>query len=267
MQPTSRSRIRPSSDPVPFVPWDEVYRQLSGPEGFLQGEHVVIVGPTGTGKTHIALELAELRDYKLFVACKPKDPLIRELQAHGYFVTGKLDIPYIESPPGSRNIVPAYKSVVYWPRLSEQAVRRMKPNQLLGAEKAMQKPAVSSAIGYVRKNGGWCLIMDEATWVCRDLGLQRDVDSALFSFRTLDASLILCGQRPAWMGQYAMSQPTHIFLFQTSHKDDIKALGDISGVNYQRVINTVPNLDHRAHEALYINARTREMYRTIAPPR
>jgi hypothetical protein len=255
------------SDPVPFLEWNAVWEILVSDEGFRQGDHVAIIGPTGTGKTHIALELAELRDYALFVACKPKDPLIQELVAHGYFISGSLEIPYVERPPGSRRFVPAYSRVVYWPRLSDERIRKLKPADLLRTEKAMQKPAVGAAIGYVRKNGAWCLILDEATWVCRDLGLQRDVDSALFQFRTLDASLILCGQRPAWMGRYALSQPTHLFLFQTSHKDDVKALGDISGVNFDRVVETVASLNHRKHEVLYVNTRTREMFRTIAPAR
>lgn len=213
------------------------------------------------------MELAELRDYVLFVACKPEDPLIRELVSHGYWVSGNLDIPYLEDPPGSKRFVPAYKRVVYWPRLKSEVIRKLRPADLLRAEKTMQKPAVGAAIGYVRKNGSWCLIMDEATWVCRDLGLQREVDSALFQFRTLNASLILCGQRPSWMGQYALSQPTHLFLFQTSHKNDIKALGDISGVNHDAVVATVMSLNHRTHEVLYVNTRTREMFRTIAPAR
>lgn len=131
----------------------------------------------------------------------------------------------------------------------------------------MQKPAVQGAIGYVRRNQKWCLVLDEATWIARDLGLQRDLDSALFTFRSLEASLILCGQRPAWMGQYALSQPTHLFLFQTSHHNDIKALGDITGVNYELVIQTVANLDFKKHEVLYVNTHTRELFRTIAPKR
>lgn len=263
----NRQKTAPLSNAVPFKEWREVWEILTSEEGFRQGDHAAIIGPTGTGKTHIALELAELRDYVLFVACKPEDPLIKDLVAHGYWVSGDLNIPYTEQPPGSGQFRPAHRKVVFWPRLSAERVRKLKSHQLLDAEKQMQKPAVGGAIGYVRKNGSWCLIMDEATWVCRDLGLQRQVDSALFQFRTLNASLILCGQRPSWMGQYALSQPTHLFLFQTSHKNDIKALGDISGVNYDAVISTVMNLNHRTHEVLYVNTRTREMFRTIAPAR
>ena len=263
-----RSRVQPALAPVPFTPWDSFATFLAdSPDGFKQGDHVTIIGPTGTGKTHIALELAELRDYVIFVACKPADPLIADLVVvRQYWLTGKMEVPYYEYPAGSGRYIPAFNRVVFWPRLSPETIKRLKPEDVLRAEKNMQKPAVGGAIGYVRKNEKWCLILDEATWVARDLGLQRELDSALFQFRTLEASLILCGQRPAWMGQYALSQPTHLFLFQTSHHNDIKALGDISGVNYERVIETVANLDHRKHEVLYVNTRTREMTRTIAPP-
>lgn len=265
--PPNRRKTAPSSE-VPFVEWPQVWDVLTDEEtGFRQGDHVAIIGPTGTGKTHIALELAELRDWKLFVACKPEDEIISELVGFGYHVVGKLDIPYVERPPGSGRYVPAYSRVVFWPRLPQETLRRLRPEAILEAEKRLQKPAVGGAIGYVRKNGRWCLILDEATWVCRDLNLQRDVDSALFQFRSLGASLILCGQRPSWMGRYALSMPTHLFIFQTAHKDDIKSLGDISGVNYESVIQTVPNLDHLRHEVLYVNTRTRGMFRTIAPAR
>lgn len=263
--PKLRSSKRDSS-PVPFVPWSEVIRRLEDPStGFVQGDHVTIIGPTGVGKTHIAIALADFREYVLFVACKPEDDLVSTLAKEGYHVTGKMEIPWIENPPGRWR--PVHKKVVFWPRLSAEEVKKMPPEELLRAEKRMQRPQVGAAIGYVRKNGSWCLILDENTWVCRDLALQRDVDSALFQFRSLDASLILCGQRPAWMGQYALSMPTHLFLFQTSHKNDAKALGDISGVNTDRVIETVQNLNHETHEVLYVNTRSREMYVTIAPAR
>lgn len=126
---------------------------------------------------------------------------------------------------------------------------------------------VGGAIGYVRANGNWCLVIDEGTWVCRDLKLQRDIDSALFQFRSLNASVIILGQRPAWMGRYVLSQPTHLFLFNTNDRDDRKALGDISGVDTRTVEEVVAKLDHKRHEVLYIDTRSREMFRTIAPPR
>lgn len=258
----------PSPDEAaPFVSWPEFYRYLSGvgPNGdprFEQGDHVAIIGPTGTGKTHMALEIAELRTYVLVVACKPADPLIDATRKRGYFLIpgNKLEIPYVDNRP-------LHKKVIYWPRLSDKTTRKLAPHQILRAEKAHQKPHVGGALGYVRLNGHWCLVIDEGTWVCRDLGLQRDVDSALNQFRTLKASIIILGQRPSWMGQYVMSQPTHIILFQTSHTNDLKSLGDISGFDTKLVQGLVRQLDADKHEALYLSTRTREMFRTVAPPR
>lgn len=268
-----RGRVRVDLDAAaPFMPWAQLEAYLRAPDPdshakppqprFAQGDHVAIIGPTGTGKTHIALALAELRSYVLVVACKPRDPLVDDAIRSGYWLvpTNQLEIPYTDGRP-------LHRRVVYWPRLSGRGVRKLPPHTLLKAEKAMQKPAVGGAIGYVRRDGNWCLVLDEGTWICRDLNLQRDVDSALQNFRTMRASIIILGQRPSWMGRYVLNQPTHLFLFQTADLNDRKALGDISGFDSKLTAELVQQLDHKRHESLYLNTRTREMYRTVAPPR
>jgi energy-coupling factor transporter ATP-binding protein EcfA2 len=246
---------------APRISWDELYGHLE--DEFEQGDHVAIIGPTGTGKTHLAFEIAELRSYVMVVACKPKDPLISEAQAKGYYLipSNKLEVPYADGRP-------IHPRVIYWPRLSErEAKTASEQSSFMTREKAHQKPRVRHAIGYVRLNGSWALLLDEGTWVCRDLGLQRDVDSALFQFRTLDASVIILGQRPSWMGRYVLAMPTHLFIFQTSDLADSKSLGEISGVNSETVRAIVPRLDFHAHEFLYLNTRRRMMFRSVAPPR
>lgn len=255
---------------APFVgwPWLESYLRSPDPSTrgnaprFAQGDHVAIIGPTGTGKTHIALAVAEIRSYVIVLACKPNDPLIDDAIRRGYWLvpTDKLEIPYVDGRP-------LHPRVIYWPRLTHRQRSRIPDHLLLKAERVHQRPRVGAALGYVRQQGHWALVLDEGTWVCRDLALQRDVDSALFQFRTLNSSLIILGQRPSWMGQYVMSQPTHLFLFQTSHGDDRKALANVTGVDTKLVAELVQQLDHRRHECLYLNTRTREMYRTVAPPR
>jgi hypothetical protein len=264
---TSRSR---RSDPeerrrelelaAPFVAWPELFSYLR--REFRQGDHVAIIGPTGTGKTHLALEVAELRAYVIVVACKPDDPLIDDAVSRGYWLvpTDELEIPYSDGRP-------IHRRVIYWPRLSARARRKIPKHRVMAVEKAHQKPRVGSAIGYVRNEKHWALVIDEGTWVCRDLNLQRDVDSALFQFRSLDASVIVLGQRPSWMGRYVLSSPTHLFLFNTNDGDDRKALGDVSGVDTKLVADVVASLDHERFEFLYLDTRRRRMFRSIAPPR
>jgi hypothetical protein len=215
------------------------------------------VGPTGAGKTHLALEIAEIRSYVLFLACKPRDPLISELKARGYHEIreGKLEIPYADGRP-------QYTRVVYWPRFSEKITKNDQDK-----ERQLQSQAMRQAFAYARRNGSWALVIDEGTWVCRDLNLQRLADSMYFQGRTLGVSVILSTQRPAWVGQYAFSQADHVFLFQTAHREDLKSLGDIAGVDTMAVREIVSQLDDRNHEVLYVNVRSRELWRTIAPPR
>ncbi len=253
---------QPSSERqgAPFVPWVQLYSYLR--RNFQQGDHVAILGPTGSGKTHIALEVAELRSYVILIACKPEDPLIQDAMRRGYWLvpTDQLEVPYVDGKPYHRRII-------YWPRLSERQRSRLPHAQLLASERAMQRPRVGAALGYVRHNGHWAVVLDEGTYVCRDLGLQRDVDSALFQFRTLNSSIIILGQRPSWMGRYALSQPTHLFLFNTNDREDRKALGDISGVDTALVRDLVGALKFKQHEFLYIDTRERTMFRSVAPAR
>jgi energy-coupling factor transporter ATP-binding protein EcfA2 len=247
---------------APFVPWSTMYAHLR--REFRQGDHVAIIGPTGSGKTHIAFPVAELRSHTIVVACKPRDELVQDALGRGYYLiptdTLKQGIEYVDG----RALHPR---VVYWPRLGERAWRGLPEEAVLQAEKAHQRPRVGAALGYVRKQGKWSIMLDEGTWVCRDLGLQRDVDSALFQFRSLRSSIIILGQRPSWMGRYVLSSPTHLFLFNTNDGDDRKALGNVSGVDSKLVAELVARLSFERHEVLYIDTRRREMFRTVAPPR
>lgn len=242
-----------SEEVAPFLPWEQVYAKLRA--DFRQGDHVTVIGPTGAGKTHIALQVAELRTYVLFLACKRRDPLIADLRQRGYYETSVMEVPYVDGKP-------VHTRVVYWPRFSAKETK-----DDADREREMQSKAMRKAFAYAHKNGGWALVIDEGTWVCRDLKLQRVADAAWFQGRTDNVSVIMCAQRPAWVGQYALSMADHLFLFQTAHKEDAKSLRDIAGVDGDTVRAIVQSLDRKNHEVLYISPREGTMIRTTAPPR
>lgn len=262
--PAAARHSTPSSNDLdsqaPFVPWATLYAYMK--REFQQGDHVAVLGPTGSGKTHIALAVAEMRGYVLLVAVKPKDPLVDDAIARGYWPapTDKLEIPYVDNKP-------MHKRVIFWPRLTDKQRRAIPDSQILSAERAMHRPRIQGALGYVRQNGHWTIVLDEGTYVCRDLGLQRDIDSALMHFRTLDSSIIILGQRPSWMGRYTLSSPTFLFLFNTNDREDRKSLGDVSGVDTASIRDIVGNLSYERHEFLMVDTRRRRLFRSVAPPR
>src|SRR5512142_7809 len=97
---------------APRVSWAQLHAYLR--RNFAQGDHVSILGPTGTGKTHIALELAELRDYSLVIATKPHDPLIEETLRRGYYRVSTEELRKGVDHVDGR---PLHRRMVYWPQL------------------------------------------------------------------------------------------------------------------------------------------------------
>lgn len=89
---------------APFKPWEEMYSYLQ--TEFQQGDHVSLLGPTGTGKTHMALAIAEIRTYVLVIATKPRDPLVEDTIKRGYYLvpTNKLEVPYVDGVPYHRRV-------------------------------------------------------------------------------------------------------------------------------------------------------------------
>src|SRR5438477_7871329 len=62
---------------APFVPWEKLEAKLK--REWKPGDHVTLIGPTGSGKTHLGLALAKICKYSLVIATKRRDPLLESL--------------------------------------------------------------------------------------------------------------------------------------------------------------------------------------------
>jgi hypothetical protein len=237
---------------VPRLPWEQLRPRLQAE--FKQGSHATLLGPTEAGKTTLAIELAELRRYVLFLACKRRDPVLSALRARGYFVTGSLEqIPW--TPEG-----PVHERIVYWPHFARSLT--------IAQRIALQKAAMRRALEYADRSGGWCIVVDEGIWMCEDLRLQKELNSLWFMGRTDKNGLVFLGQRPAWIPRYAYSQATLIAIWQTNDRDDLKRFSDMAaGIDVDLVRDVVAHeLDWELHEFLLVNTRTRELVISSAPP-
>lgn len=227
---------------APRVRWDTfLWRFRQGePDGFKQGDHVTILGPTGSGKTTIAKDVVESRDYVLGIFTKPRDPLIDALARNGWRRTGQLDIRV-------QNGQLIDRWVAYHPQFTGTMRER----------KVKQTSAVQNALDYAFTAERWCVFVDEGLWVAKHLRLGEELEMFWFQARTLDVSLVALGQRPRHIPLAAYSQVQHLFLGQTTDREDLDRVSELGAggpVDTELVRYVLQTL--REHEFLYVQPRT-----------
>lgn len=238
---------------VPAIPWPTLQAKLAAE--WKPGEHVTLVGPTGSGKTHMAVSLADMCKHVLVLATKRNDPLVKDLRNHGYTVTANLDDILWTEKDG-----PVTPKVVYWPTI---------PNKTNAAAVVkLQKGRFGNAMNWAEETGKWAVLIDETMFMHDHLLLKKELNALWYQGRTQGISLLACAQRPAYVPKLAFSQATYLFIWQTSDAGDLERLRDISaGIPKGIVEESVTQLDWDSHEALFIDTRTKGLARVIAPPR
>lgn len=231
---------------APRVPYPVFYSRLAAaPDGFRQGDHVTILGPTKCGKTTLALDVVEIRDYVIGIFTKPTDPILDTLAGRGWRTTGKLDIKVQDGEVVDKKV--AFHPVYASGTIRERAAR--------------QAAAVQRAFDYVSAAGKWAVFVDEGVWATEHLGLGKELSSFWYQGRTAEISLILLAQRPAWIPRAAYSQAEHVFFFHTADREDQKRFADLGGgVDVDVVRALVAGLDR--HEFLYVAPHEHTMIRS-----
>lgn len=236
----------------PRIPWASLEAKLD--EQWQPGEHVTIVAPTGHGKTHLALTVAERSRYILVLATKRKDPLVSELAAKGYEI--------VPSPDGIlwTETEPVNPRIVVWPQPPDKAGA--------GARTAILQHQLREVLDYADKTGGWTIVADETMFLHDNLRLERELNMVWYQGRTQGLSLIALAQRPARVPRLAFSQATYLFIGKYADKRDIDALRDISSAIPREVIVAgIASLSKERHEFLFVDTVRDEVAIVVAPPR
>lgn len=208
-----------------------------------QGEHMTLIGPTGGGKTTLARLLLPRRNYQLVVATKQRDPLIGEM---------KTDADY--------NVM---KEFEVNPDITPKVILDPGKRKTISGTRQNQSKVIKHAIESAYHQGSWCLYIDEANYVCDDLGLGDDLKTLWHTGRTLKISLVVSAQRPVGLPLVAYSGATHVFFWRLADDTDLKRIGSIGGASNRVIRDTVPLLEFPG-EFLYLNSRSGRMVRTKA---
>lgn len=224
-----------------FVEWAEFHRYFQ--RSWHQGEHVSYIGPTGSGKTTLALAILPIRRYVLALATKPKDATMDRLHRADRW-------PIIKDWP-PRRLAPSATRVILWPPFRSPA------------DVANQQVVMHRAITEAFTAGGWTIFADELFYLCKYLGLQRTLEMVWTQGRSVGITLVGGTQRPAHVPLLAYDQATHLFFWRDNDETNLRRISGLGGLNSQAIRRTVAALPK--HHALYLNTRTGETAQVLAP--
>lgn len=225
----------------PVVPWDRLRRAMR----WQQGEHVSLIGPTGTGKTTAMLGLLDMRRYVVVIGTKPQDRTLSSLiKQDGYKRV------YEWPPPVTRN------RVVLWPRISR------------ASDISAAAEVIRHALDEAFAEGGWTVASDEVWYLAHKLKLGDLLETYWSQGRSIGLTHVATTQRPAWVPRLMYSSATHLFFWRDNDATNLDAMKNITSgarLNSGDIRKIVSMLEQ--HEALYVNTRTGDLFRTTAPER
>ncbi len=181
-----------------------------------QGQHVGVVGRTGTGKTYLIAKLTALRRYVVIFRTKP-----------------------------DRNVFPGFELV-----RNASAMDHWRSERLL-LEPRYERQAIEGyrMLDRAWRDGAWTIVIDENYYAEQQLGLRPWIIRLLTQGRSKDITVIVGMQRPVDISRFALSEVTHLFCFRCEGRDLKFSLRDST---VDEIVPAVRSL--RGHDFVYYNA-------------
>lgn len=185
-----------------------------------QGEHVTLIGGTGTGKTTVAHTILDTRVYVVVLALKRRDDTLDRFR-DGY--------KYGRS---------SYKIITKWPPdyPFHKVILWIKPKEL--GDSRGQAIRLYNALNTIYLEGGWCVYFDEAGLITM-LGLGQALGVLLNQGRSEGLSIVCGMQRPASIvarvPKEALTAPRHKIIFKYEALSEIKACAEICNIDWREM--------------------------------
>lgn len=223
------------------------------------GEHLSLISPTGSGKTHFAYQLLEQAMWQnpelsvVSLMPKPADPTTEDY-AH------KLNLRIIDDwPPRKKLLQDDPDGYVLWPKHA----RNLPPderNERIGA-------TLRKGLDAQYWSGDSITFCDDAHSAAVLMKLNPYLETTWINGRAGGSALWAATQKPSGtlgtgsVSSFMYSATTHLFLAKDNDERNIKRFGEIGGINPRLIEDIVRNLrimnvnGHNVSEQLYIDMR------------
>lgn len=226
-------------DAIPYVRWDVFLERVK----FEQGQHITIVGTTGSGKTVLERELVKTRFWTVLLGTKNEDrELYEPFEKAGFEITDDFD------PTPEK----ADSRVIFRPRMSTPDAAGLRK----------QRDAFESMLFEVFEARQWRIVADEIWYLTNRLRLADTFETFWSQGRSMGITVVACTQLPVSIPLMAFDQATHLFLFRNTDQYRIKRMAEFSGADSALLRSAIPLLPR--FEFIYVDTRTGLLLRSKA---
>ncbi len=204
-----------------------------------QGDHILDVGPTQSGKSLLARMLVLSRKYVVVFGTKPKDPTLDEYLAQGFI---RID----HWPPERRdfrNQPEGLARFILWPKIKTiDDLRKF-------------RPLFDKCLDSIFVDGRWTVVVDETLWFCDRDGLQLGgkLGTMAYGSASNKISFLFLMQRPAGVPRILWQSCTSALIFHMGVTNDIREMASLGTEDPKAVVGAIKRL--KGHEFLDLPCR------------